>query len=206
MRKNREEKVTSTGKLYGLVLAGGLSTRMKTDKGLIAYHGVPQRTYLYKLLKEVCDEAYISIRKEQENEFTSEEKLIIDEDVYKGPFNGILSAHHFDKNSAWLIIACDLPLINKRAIKQLIVERDVNSIATVFTTSTKEMPEPLCAIWEAEGLKQAEVFIAAQKSFAPIKFLRNSNVKIVKPLQDDVLLNVNEEKQRIEVVKKLKNK
>ena len=80
--------MTSTGKLYGLVLAGGLSTRMKTDKGLIAYHGVPQRTYLYKLLKEVCDEAYISIRKEQENEFTSEEKLIIDEEV-----GDILGAH-----------------------------------------------------------------------------------------------------------------
>ena len=53
------------GKLYGLVLSGGRSTRMGKDKGLINYHGIPQRDYIYNLLNEVCDETYMSIRKDQ---------------------------------------------------------------------------------------------------------------------------------------------
>ncbi|MFT5737968.1 MAG: molybdopterin-guanine dinucleotide biosynthesis protein A, partial [Maribacter sp.] len=36
----------SNAKIYGLVLAGGKSTRMGVDKGLITYHGLPQRDYL----------------------------------------------------------------------------------------------------------------------------------------------------------------
>ena len=57
--------MTSIDKLYGLVLSGGKSTRMGTDKGLITYHGIPQREYIYKLLEEVCDATFLSIRDDQ---------------------------------------------------------------------------------------------------------------------------------------------
>ena len=46
----------------GLVLAGGLSTRMGTDKGLINYHGTPQREYLFELLSKVCHRVFTSCR------------------------------------------------------------------------------------------------------------------------------------------------
>ncbi|NNE77041.1 MAG: NTP transferase domain-containing protein, partial [Pricia sp.] len=49
-------------KIYGLVLAGGKSSRMGKDKGLIPYHGMPQREYLYHLLGRVCDKTFLSIR------------------------------------------------------------------------------------------------------------------------------------------------
>jgi len=85
--------MTSTGKLYGLVLSGGKSTRMGTDKGLIEYHGVPQRDYLYDLLTKVCDETYISLRKEQEENVPFGFQTLVDLNEFRGPYNGLLSAH-----------------------------------------------------------------------------------------------------------------
>ena len=86
--------MTSVDKIYGLVLSGGKSTRMGKDKGLITYHGVPQREYLYQLLEKVCERTFISIREEQASEVSSAVNTIVDEDVFKGPFDGILSAHN----------------------------------------------------------------------------------------------------------------
>ena len=36
--------------MNGLVLSGGQSSRMGTDKALIDYHGIPQYAYVYDLL------------------------------------------------------------------------------------------------------------------------------------------------------------
>ena len=81
-------------KIYGLVLSGGKSIRMGIDKGLIDYHGIPQREYLYGILKTSCDDTFLSVREEQESELEADFNCIVDENEYKGPLNGILSAHN----------------------------------------------------------------------------------------------------------------
>ncbi|WP_337251646.1 molybdenum cofactor guanylyltransferase [Maribacter halichondriae] len=101
--------MTSTAKIYGLVLSGGKSSRMGTDKGLIDYHGAPQREYLYDLLSQVCERTFISLREEQESELPARMQTIIDLNEFKGPYNGLLSAHKKFPDVAWLVLACDLP-------------------------------------------------------------------------------------------------
>ncbi|WP_236957939.1 NTP transferase domain-containing protein [Joostella atrarenae] len=196
-------KVTSTDKLYGLVMAGGKSSRMKSDKGLIDYYGMPQREQAYKLLGEVCDRVFYSIRTDQKGEFSSEENIIEDQNIHVGPLNGILSAHDYDKNAAWFILACDLPLMNINALKQLKENRDPNKLVTAFATEERSIPEPLCAIWESDGLKAVLNFVSEKGTYSPVKFLLNSDIKIVNPLQEDVLLNANSEEDRIKVMQKL---
>ena len=51
--------------LYGLVLAGGRSTRMGQDKSLISYHGKAQREYMADLLGQWCSRTFISCRGDQ---------------------------------------------------------------------------------------------------------------------------------------------
>jgi len=103
----------SNAKIYGLVLSGGKSTRMGQDKGLITYHGIPQRDHLYKILDEVCDRTYLSIRKDQKEAIAAEFNTIVDRNEYRGPYNGLLSAHKAFPDVAWLVLACDLPLIDR---------------------------------------------------------------------------------------------
>jgi len=195
--------MTLVDKIYGLVLSGGKSTRMGTDKGLIAYHGIPQRDYLYQLLENSCDKTFMSIRKEQEAEISSTFNTIVDEDIFKGPFNGILSAHKKYPNVAWLILACDLPLIDENSLRELIEARKGSADATAFAQKENPLPEPLCAIWEPQALKAAVTYLEQGNGSCPRKFLINNNTHLIFPENAQILMNANSEVEYIEAMTKL---
>ena len=52
--------------INGLVLVGGYSSRMKTDKASLKYHGLSQAAHSAALLEKYCDEVYLSCREGQE--------------------------------------------------------------------------------------------------------------------------------------------
>ena len=195
--------MTLGDKIYGLVLSGGKSMRMGTDKGLIAYHGIPQRDYLYQLLEKICDKTFMSIRKEQEAEISSTFNTIVDEDVFKGPFNGILSAHNKYPDVAWLVLACDLPLIDEKSLRELIEARKGSADATAFAQKENPLPEPLCAIWEPQALTGAVSYLEQGNGSCPRKFLINSNTHLVFPENAQVLMNANSEVEYKEAMTKL---
>lgn len=194
-------------KIYGLVLSGGKSIRMGKDKGLLEYHGKPQREYLYEILSGLCDKTFLSIRKEQESEIPLEFKLIIDENEFIGPYNGLLSAYKKYPDVAWLVLACDLPLMDTVSLKELIVARSTNKhhLATSFATKQNPLPEPLCAIWEPEALKQSIVYLQTDNGSSPRKFLIKNGVDLVFPSQEHVLLNANSLEDYKEVLNKIAN-
>ena len=151
-------------KIIGLVLAGGKSMRMGQDKGLLNYRGKPHRMYLLEELAPLCDSVFLSIRKEQEAALENDVPRIVDENIYRGPFNGLLSAHHAFPDAALLVIACDLPLVDRQVLKYLLDHRDPNSVATAFASKESNLPEPLAALWEPSGLAAAEVSLRTAKS------------------------------------------
>lgn len=177
-------------KIYGLVLSGGKSTRMGKDKGLLEYHDVPQRDYLYQLLSEFCDAVYYSVRPNQD-ESLPKENTIVDLNEYRGPLNGILSAHKAHPNVAWLVLACDLPLLQKEVVAQLVSHRDPSRTATAMATKDSKLPEPLIAVWEPKGLVEAKAYMDKAQSSCPRKYLINSDTKLIYPKQDEWLYNAN---------------
>lgn len=177
--------------LYGLVLSGGKSTRMGQDKGLLNYHGVPQREYLCGLLQNLGLTCFLSIREEQKDTLPKNFKTIIDNNRYRGPFNGILSAHEAHPEAAWLVLACDLPLLGKAALKTLVLKRNSSKMATAYATQASRLPEPLIAIWEPKGLQHAKQYLKDAESSCPRKYLINSNTELIFPERDEVLYNAN---------------
>jgi molybdopterin-guanine dinucleotide biosynthesis protein A len=195
--------MTSNAKLYGLVLSGGKSTRMGADKGLIQYHGVPQREYLYDLLSQVCEATFLSIREEQKLDLPGEMKTIVDLNEYRGPYNGLLSAHKMYPDTAWLVLACDLPLMGLDALKELIEARDVEKMATAFAVKENPLPEPLCAIWEPHAFHESLSYLESGVGTCPRKFLINHDTKLLFPKNESVLLNANSESDYREALEKL---
>lgn len=193
----------SKDKLYGLVLSGGKSTRMGEDKGLITYHNLPQREHLYHLLNEVCDKTFLSIRQDQESEISNSFETIIDNDEFRGSYNGLLSAHKAHPEAAWLVLACDLPLMDKKALQELIAARNSDKIASAFADLDNPLPEPLCAIWEPEALQQSVAYLAAGNGSCPRKFLINAEVNLVFPKHKEVLLNANSRTEYEEALLKI---
>jgi len=174
--------------LKGLVLAGGESLRMGMDKGLVAYHGLPQREYLMLLLSSFVSEVFLSCRKDQ----MIEEPWPILEDAYSGlgPFGAILTAFRHDPDAAWLVVACDFPLLNQAAITQLIRERDPKSVATSFLDPHTLMPEPWISILEPSLYPLLlEYHLRGRSSLRGI--LVDYNSTVIRPEHPDVLLNAN---------------
>jgi molybdopterin-guanine dinucleotide biosynthesis protein A len=190
-------------KIYGLVLSGGKSTRMGTDKGRIAYHGKPQREYLYELLDKICAKTFISIREEQQRDLPANFNVILDQDAYRGPFNGILSAHNKYPDVAWLVLACDLPLIDEKSLRDLIKARKGSATATAFAQKENPLPEPLCAIWEPKALAAAIPYLENGNGSCPRKFLIRNDAHLVFPENTQVLMNANSKQEFKEAMTKL---
>ncbi|MGB5699786.1 NTP transferase domain-containing protein, partial [Muriicola sp.] len=181
----------SIAPLYGLILSGGKSSRMGTDKALLNYHGRPQQELLYELATEFCEKTFISLREEQREYLPKKYRVIEDLNEFRGPLNGILSAHRKYPEAAWMVIACDLPLLNKNTLELLVQGRDAAKDATALATKTTKLPEPLAAIWEPKGLQHAIAYLKNANSSCPRKFLINNDTQLIYPENDAVLANAN---------------
>lgn len=185
-------------KLYGLVLAGGMSVRMGQDKSIINWHGKEQRYYIADLLQQFCDEVYISCREEQQIEINPQYKTIADSVDGKGPVVGILSAQAQYPYVAWLVLACDLPLIDHVTIQHLLDNRDTTAIATTYKSPYDGLPEPLITIWEPQSHTQLNSF-KEQGYNCPRKMLINSHTHIIAPQNADALQNANTPEEAAQV-------
>lgn len=177
--------------LFGLVLAGGRSKRLGTDKGMIRWHDKPHREYLADMLKNYCDQVFISCRQDQLGELSGK-KVIVDSYGDQGPSGALLSAMSSYPEHNWLVVACDLPFLNERALELLIEQRNANMIATAYKSSSDGLPEPLAAIWES---KSKEILLKQLKAGidCPRKVLINhiDRVKLIDPISSELLLNAN---------------
>ncbi len=182
--------------IKGLVLAGGKSIRMGEDKGQIAYHGLPQVDYLIGELEKAGIEPYVSCRTEQYENYTR----ITDKFEGLGPFGAIASAFQTDPNVAWLVVACDLPLVNAAVFKELISKRNPAKIATAFHNEETNFPDPLITLWEPKAYMRLMEFLALGYS-CPRKVLIHSDVEVIHPSDSAILKNVNtpEEKTAFEI-------
>ncbi|SHF29824.1 NTP transferase domain-containing protein [Chryseobacterium takakiae] len=181
---------TDFPKLNGLILTGGKSLRMGNPKDKINWHGKEQRYYAADLLASLCDQVFISCRQDQLENFNSDYQALPDTFVNMGPFGGLLSALDFQRDKAWLVIACDLPLLDKNHIKFLIQSRDPEKTATAYENPSDGLPEPLIAIWEPKSYPLLQHFLAKGNTSLR-KILINSDATILQPKNPDFLMNVN---------------
>ncbi|RNI27567.1 molybdenum cofactor guanylyltransferase [Rufibacter immobilis] len=188
--------------MYGLVLSGGQSSRMGQDKGLLRYHGQSQREYLYQLLQGTCSRVFMSLRPGQEAEVPPHLNYLLDSHELRGPLNGILSALLQHPQAAWLVVACDLPLVQELTLQKLLQERDPQKIATAYALTGSDLPEPLLAIWEPAAYAPALAFSQTGKT-CPRKFLLQSDIKLIHPAQDEELYNANNPEDFAYITQKL---
>lgn len=174
--------------LAGLILAGGRSRRMGTDKSLLEYHGKPQREFLFQLLTPFVDKVYTSCRNEQQ--VPAHLNPLCDAFAIEGPLNGILSAFAFNPGHSWLVIAVDMPYVDAHALGVLLSARDETKMATCFFNPDTQLPEPLLTLWESTAWRSLKAF-ADEGKISPREFLRTHPVKMIDPPDRRTLENFN---------------
>ena len=181
--------------LRGLVLAGGRSERMHTDKGTLHYHALDQRQHTAALLGGFCADVRVSVRPDQADQLPAGLTPLPDTFLNLGPLGGILSAFQADPNAAWLVLACDLPFLTRATLEFLVTHRQPARAATALRSPWNDFPEPLVTIWEPRSYGQLLRFLSLGYS-CPRKALINSDIALLDAPAPGELRNVNTPEER----------
>jgi molybdopterin-guanine dinucleotide biosynthesis protein A len=192
--------------MKALLLIGGKSSRMGTDKSTLIFRdGLTQKQRGLQLLSAVCDEVFISVRDEAS---AAEESAptIIDAFGPIGPLGAIASAQQHDPASPWLVLACDLPMLEESHLRLLIEARNSDGAekdASYFTSATDGFPEPLCTIWEPSSAPAVTAALTDGRR-CPRSVLKHLNGHAVPSPGLWTLANTNTESDAIEIRARLK--
>jgi molybdenum cofactor guanylyltransferase len=177
--------------VFGLILAGGSSSRMQRDKAALQYGGKSQLDRAFELAARHVPRVFVSVRPSQVGDpARARHPMIVDSIAGEGPIVGIRSALAANPQVAWLVLACDLPFLSDAALSQLLRERDPTAVATAYRSAHDGLPEPLCAVWEPAAAAALAAY-EAKGGHCPRKFLIRQAVPLLAPRDPRALDNVN---------------
>lgn len=154
--------------MLGVVLCGGESSRMHSDKGLLRFKSEFWAQTAIDKLNELELPVVISINSRQLREYSSvfPSQILIEDDTsleIKGPLTGILSVHLKFTQEDLMILACDMLLMETDPLRELISQYNEPINVDTFVYTNDGEPEPLCGIYKATGLsKILQLYYAGQ--------------------------------------------
>ncbi len=171
--------------ITGIVMAGGKSKRMGSDKGQLRFGGETLLARACGLLHACCHNVFIS------GEMEGDAPCPVIPDIFPGtgPLGGLYSVLKNIPAGKVLIIPVDLPLLNEKMLHFLIENHSDTFDATVFRTA--DGIQPLVAVYEKRILPLLEKQIQA-RSYKMQNFLQQIKVNFVqRPEFDPYFLNIN---------------
>jgi molybdopterin-guanine dinucleotide biosynthesis protein A len=101
----------------GIILAGGKSSRMNQDKGLMLLDGKPMIQYVIDVLRTVVDEIIIVSNNSAYEQFGYPVYSDLIKD--KGPLAGIYTGLFYSQSATNIVLSCDVPYVNSEVISFL---------------------------------------------------------------------------------------
>lgn len=143
--------------LAGIVLAGGKSRRFGIDKALYMFNNRTFLDHALDHLKAVSDVTAVIGRTNHRNEASL---YLEDEEVYreKGPLAGLYTAMKEVQADWYLVIACDMPLVDQEILSVLLLNRTEHHEAVIPVIHGKI--HPLTALYRRTLLPDIEKLLA----------------------------------------------
>lgn len=138
--------------ICGVILSGGQSSRMGTNKALLDINHVPVIERIANELKKCTDEVVIISNEPEKYDFLN---LKIYEDRYKhqGPLAGIESALYHVNADVFMIAACDMPFVTSHIYQLLLSQIDLyDAVVPVYDDQT----HPLAGIYRRTVLPKIQ--------------------------------------------------
>ncbi len=186
--------------MNAMILAGGGSKRMGRDKAAIERpDGVRQLDHLVSLAEPFCDQIHLSLKRGTVPGCS----LPVIEDLRpgEGPV-AALEAAHAVCGGPLLVLGCDLFLLDHQTLQHLIDHRDPSSKATCFRNRLDGAAEPLCTIYEPNGLELAAAALDGGQRCAR-HFLESLDPRLLDLPRAEALDNANTPEQLAECMTKL---
>jgi molybdopterin-guanine dinucleotide biosynthesis protein A len=138
--------------ITGIILAGGKSSRIGFDKGVINLNGKPFIVHIIEAMKPLVNNIIIVSDNTDYDKFGYQ----IVNDLIKnfGPVAGLYSGLSNSKTEYNLVLSCDVPLIKTFILEQLIDRFDIDYDMIQLQSENKSMP--LIAIYKTHCLHTFE--------------------------------------------------
>jgi molybdopterin-guanine dinucleotide biosynthesis protein A len=145
-----------TGNITAVIMAGGRSSRMGTDKGLVHFKGKEMVRWPIEILEQFFKNVFIVANNPGYAKFG----LPIYEDLLKdkGPLAGIYTALKLSATPWNFIVACDMPFVNSFVIQRLVDSCNSHDAVVPYYN---DRPEPMCACYNKTCIPYIEKQLAA---------------------------------------------
>lgn len=149
----------------GIILAGGESKRIGTDKGLIDLNGNPLIRYVIESLRSVVDEIIVVVGSEERIQHyrnAVEDDVMVVPDLYDdgSPMVGLITGLTHANGDYAVVAACDMPFINSDLVDILfLLSFELNGTLLIKPDG---WVEPLPAVYKVEIGRSRAVRLRAQ--------------------------------------------
>ncbi len=143
--------------MLGVVLCGGESSRMGSDKALLKLNTQTWAQTAADKISTLQIPVVLSVRASQHNNYAAifpSSKLVKDLEnlPIKGPLCGVLSVHNQYPADDLFILACDMPMMESLVLNELIRHYRSNPGYEAYLFTSDGEPEPLCGIYAGKAL------------------------------------------------------
>lgn len=205
-----DESVSISSDVAGIILAGGRSSRMGSNKALLALPGESALTFVERLtssLSDLCAEVMLVARDEisaREYAFSSpnaRRRVVCDQVPDQGPLMGLYSGLQAVSCSHALVLAVDLPFVRPALLTWL---RTFPLSEEALVPRVQGIPQVLLARYPRSFLPTIEACLRAGRrdprallDRVPVRFLEEEQVRAIDPdLRSFVNINTPEDFQR----------
>ncbi len=189
--------MTHTLPIIAVVLCGGKSTRMGTDKGLLPIQShATWAQFVGEKAALANVEVVYSISQSQISTYSkhiAQQMLITDDDnlLVKGPLKGLLSVHQAYPAHHLLLLSCDMLHIDVAVLQQLVQHCVENPTAHFWAFTTGSFAQPFCAIYSAFGLQQQLQQQSSITNFSLQSLLKQGTTAFIATTNEQVFFSYN---------------
>ncbi len=148
-----------TNNLTIAIQAGGKSSRMGVDKSFVPFLGRPMIEVVRDRVAGLGDEVILITNNPEPYAYLD---LPMFGDIYpeSGPLGGIYTAIHHASHPHTLVVACDMPWLNRPLLEYMVGLRET---ADIIVPRWEKFPEPLHAIYSKACLEPIREKLEAQQ-------------------------------------------
>ncbi|MBO3697589.1 molybdenum cofactor guanylyltransferase [Roseivirga sp. E12] len=139
----------SESAVKGLILIGGRSSRMGSDKAFVTWKDMSLLEHSVEILSGITDQVYLSVNSDQHKVLSAEYECIEDRYENMGPLGGILSALEFLQEDL-IVMAVDMPQVGAQLLEELIIP---GKFVRAYQTDDNKW-EPLPSYWPKTSIRE----------------------------------------------------
>lgn len=128
----------ATRPITGIILSGGTSRRMGSDKALMQLNGKPFLYWISEALRPLVTSILIVSNNESHKPYA--DQVVADLQADQGPLMGIYSGLKATTTDLNLIVSCDLPLVSTAILANLVERWNESSPLVTYQTAHGRSP------------------------------------------------------------------